>query len=113
MSNIRELVVANIIIAENLNSEKEKAVTKLENRLDCCPKQWEFQTRKLIKNVRSNIDKRNDCINKLRKLNDDYLYKDTDINKVDFEEIIKELENLDNKDILATNIYNSVMDEEI
>lgn len=113
MNELKDIVSMNIIMAEALNMEKQEATNKLEAKLNQCPAQWKQQTQRFIEVVKGNIAERDKLITKLRSLKHDYFYKDQDINEDEVNCIIAELQELDNKDVLAADMYQAVMDEEI
>lgn len=113
MENLKDIVNENIIMAESLNMKKQRAIEMVESRFNECPAKWKQHTKKFIENVKENIEARDKLITELRLMIHSYIYKDEGINPVKVDFIIKEFQELDDKDALAADIYKALMDEMI
>jgi hypothetical protein len=112
MKDLKYSIAYNITIAENLNMGKENGIKKLEDRFDKVPEQWKQRTRKFIEVIKGNIKQRYDYISELERLviliGD--VKSEADIEK-SFTEIIGQLQVLDNKDIIACDMYDGTLSE--
>jgi hypothetical protein len=90
--------------AENLNIIKTNTINKLEGRLNVCPEEYLLPTKRFIQIIKNNIEARQKLIGEL---NDKNILKKT---KRLFE-ITCELEEIDKKDIMASDVYQASMDE--
>ena len=106
MDKLQSSIKGIIQEAEQLNNIKLAAIKEIEGRLNTCPTQWLSATNNFIKIVRTNISRRQSLVRELREkkiLNDPQRLID----------ITYELQDIDSKDLIASNVYNSIMDEEM
>lgn len=90
--------------ATALNGSKTIAITKLQERLNTCPRQYLLSTKKFINVINKNIEARQKLIDEL---------KDVSIltKPERFIEITYELQEIDKKDIMASDMYSASMNE--
>ncbi|MHC1720836.1 MAG: hypothetical protein AB9844_09310 [Clostridiaceae bacterium] len=113
MNNLRDLIGINIILATGLNAEKRESIQELEAKIKSCPAQWRNQTLNFIDIAKNNMQERTKLIEFMEKLINENLYGDRNISQSEVDSVNKRLNELDEHDAKAVDMYIAIMDEGI
>ena len=104
MNKLNKKIIELMQNANDLNNSKTAAVTELQDRLNVCPEQYLLHTKRFIRVINNNIETRQKLIDELKDMN-------ILTNPERLIEITFELQEIDNKDLMASYMYTAAMDE--
>lgn len=104
MNKLQTNIKAIIQEAEKLNASKTAAIGKLQGRLNICPGQYLLPTKRFINAINNNIRDRQKLIDELNVIS--ILTKSERLIEITYK-----LQEIDNKDLMASNMYSVAMDE--